>query len=57
MFGDKVVLLEEALDARSWNCADGEPVSDTMLVEGDLTGYSLFLEGGPNTNMLKVLSV
>jgi hypothetical protein len=52
MFGDKVVLFEEALDARSWNCTDGKPVPDTVLVKGDLTGNGLFLEGCPNTHML-----
>jgi hypothetical protein len=57
MFGDKVVLFEEALDARCWNCTDGKPVPDTVLVESDLTGYGLFLERGPNTHMLEILSI
>jgi len=54
--GAKVVLLEEGLNAASGNSSDGHPVPDSVLVDGDLTGHGLFLEGSPDTDMLQGLA-
>ena len=54
---DKAVLLEKELDTLCRCCTHGEPVPDSMLVDGDLSGHGFLAEGSPDADMLEVFAV